>query len=299
MKKMILCILAVILLVITAGYLIITPQTTISKTGLSSKTSERRISMLRNTTPSYKSPRGWELMWSEDFDSLEIDSRFWTLQTGENYWGNAELQYYTNRPENCFVRDGRLIIRGLKEDYQNSHYTSARITTKGKLDFLYGRIDIKAKLPKGRGLLPAFWLLPSTDMYNDRRRNGEIDIMEMLGHEPMVIYGVAHYVTGDTSTRSYGTYFDQHTDFSQGFHVFSLEWHPERLTWLIDNQPYYSLNLKRTFNDNYKPFTTDFYLIMNLAIGGNWPGNPTDMSIFPAEMEIDYIKYFKKQQLPK
>lgn len=239
-----------------------------------------------------KAQSRWKLVWADEFEGETIRQENWTLQVGGDLWGNNELQYYTDQAENCYVQNGRLVILGLKQSYRNKDYTSARITTKGKVNFLYGKIEIKAKLPQGQGLFPAFWLLPTENNYGTRRKNGEIDIMEMLGHKPQVIYGVAHYSLKNKA-KSFGKYYGRQKDFINNYHIYSLEWTPQELKWSVDNQTYYSLDLNKTFTSTYQPYHKPFYLIMNLAIGGNWPGAPSPDTVFPAPVEIDYVRYYQ------
>lgn len=238
----------------------------------------------------------WQMSWSEEFNDNVIDPKYWSLQEGAGIWGNKELQCYTPRPDNCYVSDGKLIIQALREDFQASKYTSARITTKDKMDFLYGKIEIRAKLPAGKGIFPAFWLLPREDNYHNRHKNGELDIMEMLGHEPNIIYGVAHF-DKKKAFKTSKTFDRRDIDFSQDFHRFALEWSPHKLKWLVDDNLYYSLDLDKHFDENYSPFKHRFFLIMNLAIGGSWPGSPSQETRFPAVMEIDYLRYYKYHPL--
>lgn len=185
-----------------------------------------------------------------------------------------------------------MVIRAVKEDYEGNAYTSARISTRGKVSFTWGRIEIKAKLVKGKGLFPAFWLVPVNNTFGNYKKNGEIDIMEMLGQQPNTIYGVAHY-SFNKKNRSYGKFVSKNLDFSQEFHIYSLEWTPERLTWLIDNTPFYSFNHQAEFPSSYQPFQQPFFLVINLAVGGDWPGTQIDDSALPAEMEIAYVKYYE------
>lgn len=235
---------------------------------------------------------GWVLVWNDEFNGDVINDKYWTLLNGGGIWGNNELQYYTDRTQNCRIEDGKLIIRGLKENYQNYQYTSARIVTKKKVDFLYGKIEIKAKFPSGKGLFPALWLLPCEDTYGDRDKNGEIDLLEIIGNDPKIIYGVVHYsIKGHVS--SYNKYNDGVTDFSQEFHTYSIEWCPQEIQWMVDDKVYFSFNLKETFDETYNPFDKEFYLIMNLAIGGNWPGNDLSNTTLPSLVEIDYVRYYK------
>lgn len=240
-----------------------------------------------------KSENGWRLVWNDEFNRELINNRFWTLQNGGGIWGNNELQCYTDRSDNCYIENGKLMIRAIKESYKDHQYTSARIITRDKVDFLYGKIEIKAKLPSGKGLFPAFWLLPSNDNYGSRNKNGEIDIVELLGNDTRFIYGVAHYSLND-EFRSYKKYNDNNKDFSKDFHVYSIEWSQDRIIWLIDDREYFTFDLEKKFNDEYNPFNKKFYLIMNLAVGGNWPGFDFTNTTFPAHVEIDYVRYYKR-----
>lgn len=265
-------------------------------------TNDLTPSDLSNIVPSseldQKLQSGWHLVWNDEFGNHDaIDNRNWSLQTGGGYiWGNNELQYYTDRPENCCIENGKLIIKGKKEDYQNYQYTSARITTKEKIEFLYGKLEIKAKLPKGKGLFPAIWLLPCEDNYGNRKKNGELDIVEMLGNDPSFIYGVAHYSLKEQN-RTYKKYSHGSTDFSEDYHVYSIEWSPQDIKWLVDDEVYLLLNLNETFSNTYNPFNKKFYLIMNLSIGGDWPGYDFDNTVFPALFEIEYVRYYETSNL--
>jgi beta-glucanase (GH16 family) len=251
------------------------------------------VGISKNNKTTTNLNNSWKLVWYDEFNGTKLNKEYWSFQSGGDGWGNNELQYYTDRKENCYVENGKLIIRAMNESFENNQFTSARIMTKGKVDFLYGRIDIKARLPKGKGLLPAFWLLSSEDNYQDRRKNGEIDIMEMLGANPKVIYAVAHYSLNE-EYKSWGKYENNSIDFSKDFHIYSLEWNRRELKWFIDDKIYYILELDKVFNEEYHPFSKRFYLIMNIAIGGDWPGNDLSETIFPTQMEIDYVKYYRK-----
>jgi beta-glucanase (GH16 family) len=239
-----------------------------------------------------KARSGWELIWNDEFNGSIINEEYWTLQTGEDIWGNNELQYYTDRTDNCYIKNGNLIIRGLREKYGNSDYTSARIVTKDKLSFLYGKIEIKAKLPEGVGLLSAFWFLPCQEIYNYRLKNGEFEMVEMLGNDPESIFAVAHY-SFNKKTKSYEEYSDG-TDYSRDFHVYSIEWDPQKIKWLVDDKVYFTFDFDSTFDENYDPFNKPFYLIINLAIGGDWPGDDLSKTVFPSLLEIDYVRYYEK-----
>lgn len=246
----------------------------------------------RGLESNIKVKKGWTYRWSDEFDGQEINKNYWTIQQGGDIWGNNELQYYTENRQNCRIENGKLIITGQKENYKGKQYTSARIATKGKVDFNFGRIEIKAKLPKGKGLLPAIWLMPSEDIDSKRMIHGEIDIMEMLGDNPKVIYGVAHYLKKIKAKTSCKFYYSK--DLSKDFHIYALEWDKKGLKWLLDDQVYFTLDFDKTFWGEFNPFSKKYYLIMNIAIGGNWPGNVIDDKALPAEFQIDYVRYYKK-----
>ena len=251
-----------------------------------SKPMEREMSPITVVSPDQKKHH----IWFDDFTGEKLNSDFWRIHTGGQGWGNNELQYYTDKAENCYIENGCLVIKAIKEKYQEYGYTSARISTKGKVKLSGGRIDIKARLVKVKGLFAAFWLLPVNDTYGNYKKNSEIDIMEMIGENPKKIYGVAHY-SFNKKYKAYGKYTSKTMDYSQDFHLYSLEWTRERLTWLIDDKEYYSFNYMTEFSPDYQPFHQDFYLVINLAVGGDWPGFEIEDSALPAKMLIDYIKY--------
>lgn len=215
------------------------------------------------------------LIWNDEFNKKTINKKKWNIVT----WApikNNELQYYT--PKNVSIYNGYLRIVSKKENLENREYTSGAIETKGKLDLLYGKIEIRAKLPKGQGLFPAFWLLPSDDSYLP-----EIDIMEMLGHETNKIWMVYHWFS-NTGVQERNYSFIMGPDFSEDFHIFTLEWSPEKLVWFIDGEEAFSV-LDRSPDKS-------LYLYINTAIGGDWPGKPDDSTQFPQYLDIDYVRIY-------
>lgn len=243
----------------------------------------------------------WTLVWSDEFNGDSLDESKWNYVQGGGGYGNKELQNYTNRPENIRVENGKLIIEALKEKYQGNDYTSAKIETKSKGEWTYGRFEIKAKLPEGKGMWPAIWMMPADkDKYGGWPVGGEIDIMEFLGHDPGKIYGTIHY--GNPHTHSGGNYtLPDGQKFSDDFHIFSIEWAPGELKWFVDGILYATKNewfskgsAASEANAYPAPFDRDFYLQLNLAVGGEWPGNPdstTDWSI-PKQLVVDYVKIY-------
>ncbi|WPX08917.1 carbohydrate binding domain-containing protein [Anaerocellum danielii] len=244
----------------------------------------------------------WQLVWEDDFNGSSIDTTKWNFTIGAGGYGNNELQYYSDRPENARVENGKLIIEARKEDYQGSPYTSAKLTTQGKFAFTYGRVEVKAKLPEGQGVWPAIWMMPEDlNIYGGWPACGEIDIMELLGQEPNKVYGTIHY--GNPHTYHGGNYtLPDGKKFSDDFHIFALEWEPGEIRWYVDDVLYYKTSdwFSRSSNEAFDytypaPFDREFYLILNVAVGGNWPGYPPENAdYFPQRMEVDYVKVYKR-----
>lgn len=242
----------------------------------------------------------WTLVWSDEFLGEEIDSTKWSFETGGHGFGNNESQYYTDRPENAFVKDGKLIIRALEEAYEDKKYTSTKLITKDKADWKYGRFEIRAKLPKGQGIWPAIWMMPTDQsIYGGWPSCGEIDIMEIIGCTPNEVHGTLHY--GHPHTYTGHSFTLEKGDFSEDYHVFALEWTPTEFRWFIDDHLYSRQNEWFTSPENGgerepfpAPFNRHFYLQLNLAVGGYWPGYPDETTMFPQNFIIDYVRVFKK-----
>jgi beta-glucanase (GH16 family) len=236
------------------------------------------------------------LIWSDDFDYQgEPNTEKWGYDIGGHGWGNNELQNYTNSRTNSFVKDGKLTIEAVKS---NGSWTSARLVTKGKGDWLYGRIEVKAKLPEGRGTWPAIWMLPTDWEYGGWPASGEIDIMEHVGYDFGTVHGTIHT---EAYNHSIGTQLGKSIEVknvSTEFHVYAIDWTEEEIVWYVDGKEYYRVENP---NKSYKewPFDKRFHLILNIAIGGNWGGaQGIDPNLNEATMEIDYVKVFQKE-LPK
>ncbi len=235
---------------------------------------------------------GMNLVWSDEFDAIQLDKTSWTYETGASGWGNNELQYYSNSSKNSFLSEGNLIIEARKETGSTNSYTSARIISKDKKTFTYGRIDIRAKLPKGQGVWPALWMLGNNISQLNWPACGEIDIMELLGHEPKKTYGTIHWgPAGGGSTHIGANYTLGTGDFSTSFHVFSLLWETDKLSFYVDDILFFSAT-KAQVNGDY-PFDKPFFFIMNIAVGGNWPGNPDATAVFPQRMIVDFVRVFQ------
>jgi beta-glucanase (GH16 family) len=228
------------------------------------------------------------LLWSEEFNTDGApDPAKWgyDLGTGSNGWGNSELEYYTNRPENAVVQGGVLKINALKENYNGSAYTSARLLSKGKFAFTYGRVDIRAKLPAGVGTWPAVWMLGSDIDINPWPACGEIDVMEHLGRTLNTIYGTLHY-PGRSGGNADGS-TTVITDATTAFHIYTLEWSAAAVKISVDGTLFHT-----TINSGSIPFNHDFFLILNVAMGGGFGGS-VDPAFTSATMEVDYIRVYK------
>ena len=242
----------------------------------------------------------WKLVWSDEFDGDSIDKSKWNFEVNGDGGGNNEQQYYTDRPENAKVVDGHLIITAIKEDYKgpdgkSRHYTSARMTTKGKGFWKYGRFEARIKMPKGQGLWPAFWLMPEDSTYGGWARSGELDIVEVIGQRPNIAYGTIHYGdswphnvhTGDKFTLPSG-------DLSDDFHVYAVEWEEGVIRWYIDGQLYQTQTKWYTNGGKFPaPFDQNFFIILNFAVGGAWPGPPNSSTTFPQTMDVDYVRVYQ------
>ncbi|MAT54007.1 MAG: glycosyl hydrolase family 16 [Saprospirales bacterium] len=250
----------------------------------------------------YSTPESYDgfiLVWQDEFNgSGQPDPTNWTYDLGDGCprrcgWGNNEFQYYTNHPRNVYLKDGFLVLEAWEEEIEGHRYSSARIITEGLRSFKYGRIDVRAVLPEGQGIWPAIWLLGDDYHTAGWPDCGEIDIMELVGHEPAKCYGTAHWnLDGEGHHYVSGNYDLPASRFADQFHVFSLLWDDQGLTWLVDDQPYHRLTKEDFGSQN--PFNNPFYLIMNIAVGGNWPGNPDETTTFPQQMVVDYVRYYQK-----
>jgi len=235
------------------------------------------------------------LVWSDEFDQDSININNWNFETGNgNYgWGNNEKQYYTKRPENIKIVNGVLVITARKESYNGYNYTSSRIQTKNKAYFKYGRIEMKAKLPRGKGTWPAFWMLPQSQLYGSNYwpDNGELDIMEYVGYDPSKVHGTVHTNknSGSASISSVITYYG----VENNFHVYAVEWAPTIIKFYVDSYLYGTYS-RMDRNWQYWPFDQNFFMLINFAVGGNWGGaQGIDDTVFPQTFEIDYVRVYQ------
>ena len=238
----------------------------------------------------------FKLVWSDEFSGDSIDTDTWVFWEGPAY--NNELQFYTSRPENAFIRDGKLHLTAHRESYRGYDYTSARISTDStRIGWKHGRFEARIKMPAGQGFWPAFWLMP---MRNDGwPRGGEIDIMEFRGNELSTTTGAVHYwMSGcegnPVECRNYIVgEIDAETDLSSDFNLYALEWDEEGLTWYFNDIEF----LQVPFSDidaEFEPFSTPFYIILNLAVGGNFLPNPDETTEFPRSLVVDYVRVYQK-----
>ncbi|HXF95312.1 MAG TPA: family 16 glycosylhydrolase [Gemmatimonadales bacterium] len=241
---------------------------------------------------------GWRLVWHDEFDGPAVDTTKWTWDTGGGGWGNAELQYYTRRPENARIQDGRLIIEARREQVGDYTYTSARLKTQGRPrgSWTFGRFEARIRVPRGQGLWPAFWMLGRNITEVGWPDCGEIDVMENIGREPAVVHGTVHG-PGYSGAEGVGRAFELPAGaFADDFHVFAVEWEPGAIRWYVDDSLYQTLSPR----DLPGPWVYDhpFFLILNVAVGGHWPGNPDETTVFPQTMQVDYVRVYQQTGSP-
>jgi len=247
------------------------------------------------TTYSCADKNKWKLVWRDEFDYTGLpDSTKWTPETGGHGWGNNELQFYTaGRKENARVENGMLTIEARKENWDSMKYTSSRLVTKGKGDWQYGKVEVKARLPKGRGTWPAIWMLASTTpmKWPD---DGEIDIMEHVGFNQGFIHATAHMKKYNFMIGNQKTDTIKVNDCSENFHVYILEWNKDSMRIAVDGSYYFRFANEQSGYDAW-PFDNKMHLLLNIAVGGNWGGQKgVDDSIWPQRMEIDYVRVYQK-----
>ncbi len=230
---------------------------------------------------------GFNLVWADEFSGTSINTQNWGFNTGAGGWGNNELQVYTSLAENSFIQDGKLNIVATKA---YNAYRSARLLSKDKKTFIYGRIDFRAKMPIGKGIWPALWTLGNNISTVDWPRCGEIDIMEYLGHKANEVHGTIHYNFGGHRYTGSSTTLAGPEGFNEKFHIFTLLWSEYGMTWYVDYQPFFSV---KDTDISYEAFKLPQFFIMNVAVGGNWPGSPDATTQFPQTMVVDYVRVFQ------
>lgn len=247
-----------------------------------------------STTTPKEDYEGYTKVWSDEFDKATIDLTKWSYEVNGDGGGNNELQYYTALPTNSFIQDGKLIIKAIYENYQNRSFTSARIRSKDKGDWLYGRIVVRAKVPTGLGTWPAIWMLSTDWSYGGWPESGEIDIMEHVGYHPNYVHGSVHTLAYNHTINTQKSAVLPVPNATTEFNIYRIDWFEDHIDFYINEAKYFTFT-----NENngwpYWPFDKRFHLILNLAVGGNWGGaQGVDPNDFPAQMEIDYVRVYKK-----
>jgi beta-glucanase (GH16 family) len=243
-------------------------------------------------------PTAWTLVWSDEFNGNALDGTKWSVQTGDGCaiglcgWGNNELQWY--QPDNVQVSDGILTITARREPAGDRSFTSARIRTLNHGDWRYGRFEIRARLPQGQGLWPAIWMLPSDSLYGRWAASGEIDIVEVVGNEPARAHGTLHYGGVFPANEYTGDWYQLDSgSFADDFHTFALEWEEGEIRWYVDGVHYQTQTDWYSTNAPYPaPFDQRFHLVMNVAVGGNWPGSPDLTTPFPQTLDVDWVRVY-------
>ncbi|MHB8523375.1 MAG: glycoside hydrolase family 16 protein [Limisphaerales bacterium] len=257
-------------------------------------------------TPAEAAP-GWRLVWADEFngpDGSAPDPAKWVYDLGGNGWGNNELETYTARRENSRLEGGRLVIEARRESFvggdgRRRDYTSARLKTLGKAAWTYGRVEARIKVPAGQGLWPAFWMLGANIKQAGWPNSGELDIMENIGREASVVHGTAHgpgYSGGGGIGKPFALPAGRR--FADDFHLFALEWQPAKLQWSVDNQVYFTLTPKDLPKGTRWVFDQPQFLLLNVAVGGSWPGAPDAATIFPQQMLVDYVRVYAPVNVP-
>ena len=253
--------------------------------------------------PDITPPEGYYLVWHDEFDGDELDPANWASEYHRPGWVNNELQTYVQDGENIFVEDGDLVIQPMMgtNDNGRAFYTSGRINTYHLHAFTYGRVEARIRVPSGQGFLPAFWMMSDDESYGTWPKSGEIDIMEILGSDTDRLYGTLHY--GNPHQQNQGIYDLASGDFASEYHVFAIEWEPGEIRWYCDGDMYYSTNFWYSAMDGQDPhpypapFDQPFYIILNVAVGGNWPGDPDETALFDesSQMRVDYVRVFQME----
>ena len=261
------------------------------------KVKEEQFGIGSPTSSSYTDD---DLVWVENFDQKKLDTDNWMYEVHYPGWVNSELQSYVVSDDNIYLKDGKLIIQPLKN---GNTYTSGRINTLGKKEFTYGRFEARLKVPRGKGFLPAFWMMPADEsFYGQWPKCGEIDIMEVLGDNVNKVYGSLHF--GEPHTQKQGSAQIFEGNFADDFHIFAVEWEPDEMRFYVDDRCYYKTSEWFTKRSGFgevsypAPYDQPFYIILNVAVGGNWPGNPDEFTTFDeqAQMVVDYVKVYQKKE---
>ncbi|XOV92238.1 MAG: family 16 glycosylhydrolase [Bacteroidota bacterium] len=245
-------------------------------------------------------PNQPELIWSDEFEiNGAPNPNNWSFRIGDGCdlgkcgWGNNEAQYYTDRLENARVEDGMLIIEAKKDTLGNKSYSSARMVTQYKKDWKYGRVEVRAMLPSGKGTWPAIWMKSTNNTYGGWPESGEIDIMEHVGYDPLLIHGTVHTEAFNHIKKTQKGAEIEVPDSESTFHVYAIEWFEDQIDFFVDDTKYHTFKNENKSWEEW-PFDQEFFLILNIAVGGNWGGRQgIDESIFPQKMVVDYVRVYK------
>ena len=250
-------------------------------------------------------PEDYTLVWSDEFNGKDgslPDASKWRYDIGGSGWGNHELQYYTNSGENARIQGGNLVITALREpfaapDGRSFNFTSARLKTEGLFSQTYGKFEARIKLPKGQGIWPAFWMMGDDIGSAGWPRCGEIDIMENIGKEPAIVHGSLHGPSSiePTSDQTATITLPAGQKLSDDFHIYAVEWEPGTVRFYLDSTPYATFTAAQWPAGGTWVFNHRFFLILNLAIGGDWPGLPDTTTAFPQTMLVDYVRVYKRK----
>lgn len=252
--------------------------------------------------PAADAAEGWKLVWSDEFeqaDGTAPDSSKWVFDLGGGKWGNNELEIYTDRRINSRIEGGKLVIEARKETLADErgkewHYTSARLKTLGKASWTFGRIEARIKLPKGQGIWPAFWMLGTNVTKAGWPGCGEIDIMENIGRELSTVHGTIHGPGYSGGGGIGGSITVTNRVLADDFHLFAIEWEPSSIRWFVDDQSYFSVTPASLPAGMKWAFDRDHFILLNVAVGGGWPGSPDDSTVFPQRMEVDYVRVYQR-----
>jgi beta-glucanase (GH16 family) len=256
----------------------------------------------RSQTTTAPSGSPWILVWSDEFSGSNgsaPDSSKWTIETGGDGWGNHELEYYTNRPQNTQIQNGSLVITALKETYTGKdgvtrNYTSGRMKTAGKFEQQFGRFEARIKIPYGQGMWPAFWMLGNNSGPVGWPGCGEIDIMENIGKEPAIAHGTIHG-PGYSGADGIGSSFSLAKGrFADDYHLYAVEWELNVIRFYVDSNLYATRTPADLPQGTKWVYDHPFFIILNVAVGGDWPGAPDNATVFPQTMLVDYVRVYKK-----
>ncbi len=247
----------------------------------------------------------WQMVWHDEFEQADgsaPDPAKWTFDLGGGGWGNNELQSYTARPQNVRVEQGNLVIEARREDFTGTDgkarkYTSARLKTQGLGAWTYGRFEARIKIPRGQGIWPAFWMLGTNITSAGWPACGEIDILENIGREPRTVHGTVHG-PGFSGAGGIGHFKTNAAPFADDFHIYAVEWEAGRIRCLVDEQVYFAFATNNVPTGGRWVFDRPFFLLLNVAVGGNWPGNPDATTVFPQQMLVDYVRVYALTNAP-